>query len=157
MDNTNEYLKFKKVWILTPFVQISILILFFLAIAILGKMCLVKTGLLFGKPLFFYLAVLFAPVYEEIIFRGFIFGLLAKHISLVKAIIYSSLLFGIWHLKNIFFVDTIFLVKQICYTGFIFAPIMCLITYKTKTIWIASILHYLNNFITFILFYNTIA
>jgi membrane protease YdiL (CAAX protease family) len=152
-----EYLKFKKVWIFTPFVQVSILILFFVAIAILGKMCVVKTGLLFGKPTFFYLAVLFAPVYEEIIFRGSIFGFLVKHFSLPRAIIYSSLLFGIWHLKNIFFVDPVSLAKQICYTGLVFAPIMCLITYKTNTIWIASILHYLNNFTTFILFYSAIA
>lgn len=152
-----EYLKFKKVWIFTPFVQISILILFFAIIAILGKMSVVKTGLLFGGPTSSYMAVLFAPVYEEIIFRGFIFGLLVKHFSLAKAIIYSSLLFGIWHLKNIFFVDPIYLVKQICYTGFIFAPIMCLITYRTKTIWIASILHYLNNVILFLMFYDSVA
>lgn len=152
-----EYLKLKKIWILTPFIQVTIMILFFVAIAILGKMCVLKTGLLFGKPIFYYLAVLFAPVYEEIIFRGFIFGSLTKHFSLPKAIIYSSLLFGIWHLKNIFIADPVALVKQICYTGLVFAPIMCLITYKTKTIWIASILHYLNNFTTFILFYSTLA
>jgi len=152
-----KYLKFRKIWILAPFIQILMLILFFVIIAILGKMCVDKTGLLFGRPTFSYLAVLFAPVYEEIIFRGFIFGLLLKRYSLTKSIIYSSLLFGIWHLKNIFFVDTIFLVKQICYAGLIFGPIMCLITYKTKTIWIASILHYLNNSILFLIFYNSIA
>ena len=57
-------------------------------------------------------------------------------------------------IKNIFFVDTIELLKQIFYTGFIFGPIMCLITYKTKTIWIASVLHYLNNSIAFLMVYN---
>jgi membrane protease YdiL (CAAX protease family) len=52
-----------------------------------------KTGLLFGRPNSFYLETLFAPIYEEIIFRGVILGLLLKHYSLAKAIIFSSLLF----------------------------------------------------------------
>lgn len=149
------YLRFKKVWFLSPFIQIVLLAILFISIAILGKLCIVKTGLLFGKPHSFYLETLFAPIYEEIIFRGIIPGLLLKHYSLAKAILFASLLFGLWHLKNIFFIDTVELLKQICYTGFIFAPIMCLITYKTKTIWIASIIHYVNNGIAFFMIYCT--
>ncbi|MBV5282383.1 MAG: CPBP family intramembrane metalloprotease [Paludibacter sp.] len=126
------------------------------SIAILGKFCVVKTGLLFGKPDTFYLETLFAPIYEEIIFRAVILSVLLKHYSLVKAVVFSSLLFGLWHIKNIFFVDPFELLKQICYTGIIFGPIMCLITYKTKTIWIATIIHYLNNGISFLLLYSSI-
>ena len=125
----------------------------FISIAILGKLCIMKTGLLFGKPNTFYLETLLSPIYEEIIFRGVVFGLLLRHYSLIKAIIFSSLLFGLWHLKNIFFVDTVELLKQICYTGLIFGPIMSWITYKTKTIWISSIIHYLNNTIIFFMVY----
>ena len=149
-----EYFRFKKVWFLSPFIQILIMAILFISIVILGKLCIIKTGLLFGRPDSFYLETLFAPIYEEIIFRGIIFGLLLKHYSLVKAIIFSSILFGLWHLKNIFFVDTIQLLKQICYTGLIFGPIMCWITSKTKTIWIVSIIHYLNNAIAFFMVYN---
>jgi membrane protease YdiL (CAAX protease family) len=149
----NEYLKFKKIGMLTPFIQISLMVLFFVLITILGKLCIDKTGLLFGRPNSFYIETLFAPIYEEIIFRGIIFGLLLKQFSLVKSIVLSSILFGVWHLKNIFFVDTEQLIKQIIYTGFIFAPLMCYITYKTKTIWVASVFHYLNNFAMFLMFY----
>ena len=148
-----EYFKFKKIWIFSPFIQILIMAILFISIAILGKLCIIRTGLLFGRPNSFYLETLFAPIYEEIIFRGVILGILLRHFSITKAIIYSSLLFGLWHLKNIFFVDTIDLLKQICYTGFIFGPIMCMITYKTKTIWISTIIHYLNNGISFFMIY----
>lgn len=150
-----EYFRFKKVWFLSPFIQILIMAILFISIAILGKLCILKTGLLFGRPNTFYLETLFAPIYEEIIFRGIIFGLLLKHYPLAKAILFSSLLFGLWHLKNIFFIDTVEVLKQMCYTGFIFGPIMCLIAYKTKTIWIASIIHYLNNGISFFIIYYT--
>jgi len=149
----NDYLKFKKVWILTPIAQITLMVLFFISIAILGKFCIIKTGLLFGKPNSFYLETLFAPIYEEIIFRGILLGLFMKQYSLIKSIVFTSILFGIWHLKNIFFVDIEELIKQIIYTGLVFGPVMCYLTYKTKTIWIASIVHYLNNFIMFLLVY----
>jgi len=149
----NDYLKFKKVWILTPFAQITLMVLFFISIAILGKFCLMKTGLLFGRPNSYYLETLFAPIYEEIIFRGIMLGLFLKQFSLFKSIVFTSILFGIWHLKNIFFVDVEDLIKQIIYTGLVFGPVMCFLTYKTKTIWIASIIHYLNNLIMFLLFF----
>jgi membrane protease YdiL (CAAX protease family) len=149
----NDYLKFKKIWILTPFFQVILMVLFFISIAILGKFCIMKTGLLFGKPNSFYLETLVAPIYEEIIFRGILLGLFLKQFSLFKSIVLTSILFGIWHLKNIFFVDIEELTRQIIYTGLIFSPVMCFLTYKTKTIWIASIIHYLNNFLVFLFVY----
>lgn len=63
------------------------------------------------KPL-----VLFAPIYEEIIFRGLILGALLTQLSKRQAILYSSLLFGAWHLKNIFFLDLDLLTYQMLYT-----------------------------------------
>ena len=149
----NDYLKFKKIWILTPFFQVILMVLFFISIAILGKFCIMKTGLLFGKPNSFYLETLVAPIYEEIIFRGILLGLFLKQFSLFKSIVLTSILFGIWHLKNIFFVDIEELTRQIIYTGLIYSPVMCFLTYKTKTIWIASIIHYLNNFLVFLFVY----
>lgn len=90
MNNNNiisEYLRFRKIWIFTPFIQIAIIILCFITIVIIGKLDLLKTGLLFGRPNSFYLETLFAPIYEEIIFRGVIFGLLLNRYSLIKSLI----------------------------------------------------------------------
>lgn len=140
-----DLFQFKKIWKISPFGQISLVIILFLATVFHGSIVYKETGLTqWGFPLnpFIY----FAPFYEEIIFRGFIFGTLLKNTSPKKAIVYSSILFGVWHFKNIFFLDPITLTKQILYTGLFFGPILAYITYKTRTIWPAVILHLFNNF-----------
>lgn len=152
----SSYIEFKKVGVVTPFVQILTMVLLFVLTAIIGKLYLVETGSLFGRPTSFYLETMFAPIYEEIIFRGLVFGLLLKNHSLLKAIVYSSLLFGLWHLKNIFFMEPLELIRQMIYTGLIFGPLMAWITFKTKTIWIAAILHYVNNGVVFLMMYQAI-
>lgn len=96
--------------------------MFFITIIVYAKLSLLKTGLLFGKPENFYFQTLFAPLYEEFIFRGLMFGFLMKHLSLLKAIIFTSLIFGLWHLKNMYLMDTTELIKQIAYAGFVFGP-----------------------------------
>lgn len=149
-----NYFQFKKIGILTPTIQIVLLVAFFVAQALLANASYRQTGLLFNYPLYAYWGVLFAPVYEEIIFRGVIFPVFLRNTTTKKAFIYSSVLFGLWHFKNIFFMDTSHFINQILYPTFIFGPLMCYIAYKTKTIWIGSILHYANNFILFLLFFK---
>lgn len=102
-----------------------------------------KTGTMWGYPL--RISILFVPIYEELIFRGFILAGLTKFYSARNSIIISSLLFGLWHLKNIFFISTPDLISQMLYTTFIFGPITTYLTLKTKNVWLAVILHYLNN------------
>lgn len=87
----------------------------------------------------------FAPLYEEVIFRGLILLALTKFYSPVKAIIFSSLFFGIWHLKNIFFLDTVELVYQIIYASVIIGPVLGWLCLKTRSIWPGVIFHYSNN------------
>ncbi len=70
-----------------------------------------------------------------------------KIYSPVAAIIISSLLFGIWHFKNIFFMPPRDVAHQMFYTGVIFGPAMALITLFTGTVWLAVIFHYANNMI----------
>ncbi len=104
-----------------------------------------------GKILKYYpenVWILFAPIYEEIIFRGFVlYGLMALY-TMPVAVIASSLLFGIWHFKNIFWLPKSELAKQMAYTGLIFGPLMALATVWTGTVWLAVILHYANNLAT---------
>ncbi len=63
----------------------------------------------------------------------------------LKAIVYSSLRFGVWHVKNVFYLDTFHLVYQILYATLIIGPIFGWIALKTRTLWIGVILHYVNN------------
>lgn len=146
-----DYLRFRKIWFLTPTIQVVLIVSLYFIQVYIAYLSYLKTGLIFNYPLFCYATVIFAPIYEEIIFRGFIFHIFLKNFQLFQAIVFSSLLFGLWHLKNIFFLNTYVLAKQIIYTGLIFGPIMALITHKTKNIWPGVILHFLNNIICFLI------
>lgn len=64
------------------------------------------------------LALLFAPIMEEVFFRGFIFGGLRRHWGLVGAALGSGLLFGVLHLGN---PGGIYLVPPITLVGAVFA------------------------------------
>lgn len=84
----------------------------------------------------------FVPLYEEILFRGFLLEWALKRYSAYKAIIFVSILFGLWHLKNIIWHNPL---EQMLYTGLVFSPIISYITLKTRNVWIAVILHYVHN------------
>lgn len=89
--------------------------------------------------------MIFVPIYEELIFRGLLLKYFERYGKWI-AIAIASVLFGLWHLKNIFWSTQFELVEQILYTALIFSPITCWVTQKTKSVWPAVILHYLNNF-----------
>ncbi len=139
----NNFFQFRTVWKLTPLVQILIIIGLYITMIVFGYFEFQKTGLLQGLPV--HISVLFVPIYEEVIFRGLILGALIKVVSNKKAIVLSSLLFGLWHLKNIFFLNIPDLAYQIAYAALFFGPLTAYIALKTKTIWLGVILHYLNN------------
>lgn len=138
-----EILYPKKLWKLTPGFQIFLVALLFTIYTFVAYSTYQNTDTMFGYPL--SISILFVPIYEELIFRGLILIGLMKFYSWKKAIVISSLLFGLWHLKNIFFISQSELIYQMAYTTFIFGPIVAYITLKSKNIWLAVILHYLNN------------
>ncbi len=80
--------------------------------------------------------ILFAPVIEEILFRGILLQRWAIKWGLVPSLIVSSLLFGLLHLNMLGL--------------FIFGLIMGLIYLKTHTLFIPIAIHSLNNFIAVI-------
>ena len=101
------------------------------------------TGTLWGYPLhpFFTLA----PIYEEVLFRGFLHNLLSKTNKPKAAFILNCLIFGVWHLKNIFYLEPARLAYQAFYAVIIIGPILLITRIKTKSIWPSIIIHYLNN------------
>lgn len=138
-----DLFRWRTVWRVTPAVQIGIIIACYLAMVAAGYLEWRSTGLLQGYPV--HVEVLFVPVYEEMIFRGLILGALLAHTSPMRAIAYSSLLFGIWHLKNIFYDPAPQVLYQVAYTGLFFGPVTAYLAVRTRTIWPGVILHYLNN------------
>jgi uncharacterized protein len=89
--------------------------------------------------------ILFVPITEEILFRGLILGALEIAYGPARAVVLSSVFFGLWHLKNIFWLSEYQLIHQMLYTTLIFGPITAVLALKTRTICPGAILHYLNN------------
>lgn len=84
--------------------------------------------------------VLFAPICEELFFRGILLkGLLSNNIKSYKAIIFSSFLFGIVHMNPWQFIG-----------GMIIGTIFGIIYFYTKSLFNCIFLHSLNNFIAII-------
>lgn len=139
------FFNLKNVGLLTPGLQIFLIALLFSLTVLLQHREYKRTGKTlqgrFQSTTFFF----FCPIYEEVIFRGFILMALLTLYSIPAAIIISSLLFGLWHLKNIFIFTKKELLLQILSTTILLGPIMTIVTICTGTIWIAVILHYFNN------------
>ncbi|MGG0152818.1 CPBP family glutamic-type intramembrane protease [Bacillus mycoides] len=81
----------------------------------------------------FISACVLAPIMEEVIFRGFFLQRMAYKWGIKRAVIISSLIFGLGHFDVI--------------GAFMFGVIMCLLYIKTKNIWTNIAVHALNNLI----------
>ncbi|VYU53531.1 CAAX amino terminal protease self- immunity [Clostridium tertium] len=84
--------------------------------------------------MYFIWAIIFAPIIEEIIFRQGLYGLLKKKISLKKAMVIASIIFGVIHIQPITIIFAFF-------AGYN----CCLIYEKYKTIIAPIIFHSVCN------------
>ena len=92
----------------------------------------------------FLLVSFFAPIIEEILFRGIIQkGLINKGVKPAKAIIFSALAFGIFHLNPWQTVN-----------AFLLGLVLGVVYYKTKSLLMPILLHAFNNFISAYLLLN---
>ena len=83
--------------------------------------------------------VLLPPIFEETIFRGFIFPALAKRLGTVGGAILSSVLFGLAHGQANLFVYTTIL-----------GLLLCFMYLKLRSIVPGILLHMLNNYLAFL-------
>jgi membrane protease YdiL (CAAX protease family) len=139
-----EFFKLKPIGFLSAELQV-IIILFLFTVAILTQNKEYKrTGKTYGRyP--WRISTFLSSIYEEIIFRGFILVALLSIVSPIIAVAISSCLFGIWHIKNYKWQTKQETIYQVLYAALIFGPIASIITLETGTIWVAVILHYINN------------
>jgi len=91
------------------------------------------------------MSVIFAPIYEEVLFRWIILiGLLKIFKNKTQVIIWWGILFWIWHLKNFPFQSIWETVHQVVYTMLLWF-LFTWLALKYKTIWFGVMLHYVNN------------
>jgi membrane protease YdiL (CAAX protease family) len=82
--------------------------------------------------------VVLAPVCEEIIFRGWLYGKLRFRMPAIPAILITSVLFGVMHGQ-----------WNVGVTVFAMSVVMCVLRELTGTIWSGVILHMLKNGVAF--------
>lgn len=86
--------------------------------------------------------VIIAPIAEETLFRGYLFGKLRKLVPVWVAILITSALFGFIHGAWNLGIDT-----------FALSIVLCLLRLKTGSIWASVLLHMLKNGIAFYLLF----
>jgi membrane protease YdiL (CAAX protease family) len=129
--------------------QLVLVVLGFVATVLLTNAEFRAHGTSFGYPGPAFNAIV-APIYEELVFRGWILGRLARARSAGVAIAVSSLLFGLLHLRDIYWLDTPALLRLMAYTGLVLGPLLGYVTLRCRSVWPAVILHYLNNLTYFV-------
>lgn len=82
--------------------------------------------------------VIVAPFAEEVLFRGYLFGKLRKHVPLWIAILVTSLLFGLVHFQWNVAVDV-----------FALSIVLCLLRVVSGSLWPSILLHMMKNGIAF--------
>ncbi len=98
------------------------------------------------KNLFFYNAGITAGFMEEILYRSVIFSLaLDIWNNQWVALGVSSLLFGLWHLKNYYWVGKKDAIKSMFYTALFYGPVFGLVRIWTGDIYLSILLHYLTD------------
>jgi membrane protease YdiL (CAAX protease family) len=99
----------------------------------------IATDIVWNPIMEFLLLVVFAPFFEEVIFRWYLFNKLSMKVSLIKAMIISSLLFGVFH-----GVET-------AIPTAISGAIWCILFVKYKSLFPCVVIHCINNTIAFFL------
>ena len=93
----------------------------------------------------FVTLVVLAPVAEEILFRGYLYGKLRRTIPVWVAILVTSVLFGFVHFQWNVGIDV-----------FVLSVVACILREVTGTIWAGILLHMIKNGLAFyFLFINT--
>lgn len=140
----NNFLQIIELGFFSPLMQIAVVCILFVAIVCVQYKIFKKIGT-FSHNYPPITLTLFAPIYEEVLFRGiFLAGLIYLY-GTTSAIVITSILFGVWHIRSIFFMPKKKVISQVLYTGVILGPIFAFVTILTGSIWIAVILHSLNN------------
>jgi membrane protease YdiL (CAAX protease family) len=96
----------------------------------------------FELLLAFVALVIAAPIIEEVIFRGFLFARLKKHLGLIISVIGTSFVFAVLHMQLNVGVDV-----------FALSIVLCLLRIVTGSIWAGVILHMTKNALAFFILF----
>jgi membrane protease YdiL (CAAX protease family) len=96
----------------------------------------------FEYAMAFVALVVVAPIAEELLFRGYLFGRLRTQSGFWPSMVVTSVLFGLVHLQWNVGVDV-----------FALSLVLCFLREKTGTIWAGIVLHMIKNVVAFTLLF----
>lgn len=97
-------------------------------------------------------AVIFAPIVEELVFRGAIYNMIAKKTSAIKTILISGAIFGALHVVfGLVGGDLFELIYFIQY--FLMGAAFGFIYHKTKSIHVCIAVHFINNLVAVLMMF----
>ena len=97
----------------------------------------------FGDKIAAFIAlVVLAPVLEEIIFRGFLYGRLRENYGVIVSSLVTSLAFGLAHMQ-----------VNVGIVVFVLSLFMCYLIERFNSIWPTILLHVLKNGLAFVLLF----
>jgi membrane protease YdiL (CAAX protease family) len=143
-DDPDVLFEFRRCAGVPVWAQIVLVTGLFLATIFLTHDEYVRRGTVFGFAGAGFNALI-CPIYEELIFRGWILGRLARRRSALPAIAVSSLLFGLFHLRNIYWLEPWPLFRMVATHSLLTGPVLGWVALRCRSAWPAVILHYLNN------------
>lgn len=134
----------------------NILILFIHGNNTSGNQALVETGFSLFPVLYAFTAVIFAPIVEEILFRGVLYQELRSEKNYWLPVVISSLSFGLIHTLPLFLMsnDSSEFLFLIVYS--IMGYLMTRAYEKTGTIWASIGVHFMNNLIATLVLLSTL-
>jgi membrane protease YdiL (CAAX protease family) len=91
------------------------------------------------------MAVVVAPIGEELFFRGFFYGSLRGTVGVLPAALITGVVFGIFHLDPSQLLQSLEFVPVLAFLGFVF----CLIYQLSGTLYSVIAVHSLNNVVAF--------
>lgn len=90
--------------------------------------------------LFLFISIcIFAPIWEELFFRGILLRRFAMKWKVTTSIVVSSFIFGLMHIGGSSMLH-----------AFLFGCFLAYVYLKTKNIWVPIILHSVSNFLSFV-------
>jgi membrane protease YdiL (CAAX protease family) len=92
--------------------------------------------------------VVIAPIAEEVLFRGYLFGKLKNIVPIWLAVLVTSIIFGVFHLIN-----SGNFAWNLAIDTFVLSIVLCLLRVMTGNIWASILLHMVKNGIAFYLYF----
>jgi len=109
-------------------------LLYFLGVGTQGEAIMKMLAELDSPVWFFLVAVVFAPLVEEIFFRGFLFQGLRQRYGWINAMLLSSAVFAAAHLDLVVLIPT-----------FILGNVLAYVYHRSNSVWPGILLHFLIN------------